>query len=82
MTSPAVPVCEEAGLDGPGAVGEQLHRSRDGQPAHRHQDLPRDAERLAARCYQPQARHRPGKGVGQRGRLADDVLAVVEDNDQ
>jgi hypothetical protein len=50
------PICEEAGLHGPGAVGEQLHGGRDGQAAHRHQDLPRYTERLTARGDQPETR--------------------------
>jgi len=72
----------EAGTDRPGAIDEQLDGGQRCQAADRHQDFPGDAERLAAGSDQPQTGHRSGQGVGQRGRLADDVLAVVEDDDQ
>ena len=80
-TSPAA-VGGEAGPYGPGAIGEQLDSGRRGQPAYRDQDFAGDAERLAAGGDQPEAGHCSEQGVGQRGRLVDDVLAVVQDDDQ
>ncbi len=61
-----LPVCQEAGSHGPGAIGEQLDGARRGQPAHGQQDFPWDAERLAAGGDQPETGHRSDQGIGQR----------------
>ncbi len=53
-----LPVREEAGPHGPGAIGEQLDGGLRGQPAHGHQDFPGNAERLPAGGDQPEAGYR------------------------
>jgi hypothetical protein len=72
----------KSGSHGSCAIDEQLDGRRSGQTAHRHQDLAGNAKRLAARRDQPQTAQRADQRLGQDGRLADHVFAVVDDDHQ
>ncbi len=65
-----------------GAIDEQLDGGRRRQTEDLYEDFAGNAQRLAACRDQPKRGHRPDQGVGQGGRLSDDVFAVVDDDDQ
>jgi hypothetical protein len=66
----SLPVGQEAGSHGPGAVGEQLDCGRRVQPAYGHLVFAGDAERPPAGGDQPETAHRSHQGLGQRRRAS------------